>query len=360
MHTGRTMDWSVLSVILLSLTPTPVISGSPNDVTVHTTHGDVRGQTTQNYVVRHPPSYPEVPYTLDRPVVLPTTTPFEENCLYLNIWLPKGCSDKADGDGVAIMVWIHGGALQFGSTTVPTYNGRVLAATQCVIVASINYRLGALGFLSLGTSSTPGNVGMLDKVMALEWIHQNARNFGGSPDRITLFGESARGFSVAAHMASPLSRGLFSGAINQSGCITMDFWDRPVEENAAYAQKLAGIKGCPVDNDEAMIRCLSGKDSNEMGRVLSNQNDFRLPAFGLVVDNHFIHKPVKDYFADKDTKKLNVMIGTTKEDGSFLIPFFIGIHNMSEPSRPVFDQQTFRSALKKFILQDLIHQSRRV
>jgi para-nitrobenzyl esterase len=138
-----------------------------------------------------------------------------EDCLTLNVWTPA-TTGKAP-----VMVWIHGGALVAGSSKEPLYDGAILAA-EGVVVVSINYRLGVLGFLAhpeLSAESpvgVSGNYGLLDQIAALTWVKRNIAAFGGDPDQVTIAGESAGGLSVMYLMASPPARGLFQRAIAQS------------------------------------------------------------------------------------------------------------------------------------------------
>lgn len=139
-----------------------------------------------------------------------------EDCLYLNVWTPGG-----DGAKRPVMVWIHGGAFMIGAGSQSVYSGEALAARDTVIV-TINYRLGAFGFVDLADASggaLPGSgaEGLADQILALDWVKRNIATFGGDPENITVFGESAGGMSVAALLAAPLARGLFHKAIAQSG-----------------------------------------------------------------------------------------------------------------------------------------------
>ncbi|MEZ0243333.1 MAG: carboxylesterase/lipase family protein, partial [Sphingomonas sp.] len=144
---------------------------------------------------------------------VPLTT--SEDCLTLNVWMPK------DAKNAPVFFWIHGGALSGGSSAEPTYDGQKLAE-RGVIVVSINYRLGVLGWmahpgLSLESAQKiSGNYGLLDQVTALRWVHQNIAAFGGNPGNVTIAGESAGGLSVLYLMSSPAARGLFHKAIAQS------------------------------------------------------------------------------------------------------------------------------------------------
>ncbi|WP_337173013.1 carboxylesterase family protein [Paludisphaera sp.] len=142
---------------------------------------------------------------------------FSEDCLYLNVWTPA----KPPGEKLPVMAWIHGGGFIIGSTGTPAYDGARLAE-KGVVVVSIAYRLGALGFLShpeLGREADglSGNYGLRDQIAGLEWVRDNIAAFGGDPGNVTAFGESAGAISVSMLAASPRARGLFHRAIAQSG-----------------------------------------------------------------------------------------------------------------------------------------------
>src|SRR5207244_5548439 len=141
----------------------------------------------------------------------------EEGCLTLNVWTPA-----VDDARRPVMVWIHGGAFVNGSGATPWYDGTRFAEHGDVVVVTINYRLGALGFLHLADVggeqyASSGNVGLLDQVAALTWVRDNIATFGGDPDNVTIFGESAGGMSVGRLLRLPWARGLFHRAIPQSG-----------------------------------------------------------------------------------------------------------------------------------------------
>jgi len=141
-----------------------------------------------------------------------------EDCLYLNIWTPA----KSPKDKVPVLIWIYGGGFNAGSTSEKVYSGEKLAAKGVVLV-SIAYRVGQLGFLShpeLSAESpehVSGNYGLLDMIAGLKWVRKNIASFGGDPDKMTIFGESAGGIAVSMLCASPLAHGLFQGAISESG-----------------------------------------------------------------------------------------------------------------------------------------------
>jgi len=161
------------------------------------------------------------PACMQTPVVMPAlgldALPVSEDCLYLNVWTPA----KSPKDHLAVMVWIYGGGFSIGGTSLRQYDGEYLAKKGVVLV-SIAYRLGPFGFLATPDLSAEdhgqsGNYGMLDQIAGLEWVKRNIAAFGGNPNRVTIFGESAGGIAVSMLAASPLAKGLFQGAISESG-----------------------------------------------------------------------------------------------------------------------------------------------
>jgi para-nitrobenzyl esterase len=179
-----------------------------------------------------------------------------EDCLTLNVWVPKKARQPATlagSRGLPVMVWIHGGALLRGSASESLYDG-VNIARQGVIFVSINYRLGLLGFFAhpaLSAESSDhvsGNYGLLDQIEALRWVRDNISEFGGDPSQVTIAGESAGGLSVIALVASPLTRGLFNKAIVQSAYMQTNralhedtFGLRSAEAEGAALAKAAGV-----------------------------------------------------------------------------------------------------------------------
>ena len=132
-----------------------------------------------------------------------------DDWLTLNVWSP----DPAPGAGLPVLVWIPGGAYVIGASSFPEFDGGRLASGG-VVVVTLNYRLGVEGFAQI--DGAPANRGLLDQVAALQWVRENIRAFGGDPDRVTIFGESAGGGSVAALLAMPRASGLFRRAVAQS------------------------------------------------------------------------------------------------------------------------------------------------
>ncbi len=166
---------------------------------------------------------------------------WDEDCLHLNVWAP----DAPPEGGLPVMVWIHGGGFEMGSGSSPLYHGEAFARSGVVLV-TLNYRLGALGFLELGhldpEFAGSGNNGLLDQVAALEWVRDNIAAVGGDPGNVTVFGESAGAMSVSLLLAMPKARGLFHRAIAQSGAAAAARTPEQAADDAdAFAAACGGL-----------------------------------------------------------------------------------------------------------------------
>ncbi|XP_073680825.1 bile salt-activated lipase-like [Garra rufa] len=186
-----------------------------------------------------------------------------ENCLFLNIWVPHGSTVSTN---LPVMVYIYGGGFLLGSSQSTgylnsyLYDGQQIADRGNVIVVTFNYRVGSLGFLSTGDADIPGNYGLWDQHAAIAWVHRNIRNFGGNPDNITVFGESAGGVSVGLQILSPQNKGLIRRAISQSG-VALCPW--AINRNPRqYAEEIARKVGCPTDS--GMAACLKMTDAKAL------------------------------------------------------------------------------------------------
>ncbi|HKA69169.1 MAG TPA: carboxylesterase family protein [Actinomycetes bacterium] len=177
------------------------------------------------------------------PQPAPTAGPQSEDCLFLNVITPRLGSPR--GRGLPVLVWVHGGGFVTGAGR--EYDGSRLAADG-VVVVTVNYRLGALGFLAHPALASPpggpsGNYGLMDQQAALRWVRENIRAFGGDPGNVSIAGESAGGLAVLAHLVSPGSRGLFQRAIVQSGSFGLN--RRSLAEGQAFGEAFASRAGCP-------------------------------------------------------------------------------------------------------------------
>ncbi|CAI9727865.1 cholinesterase 2-like [Octopus vulgaris] len=217
------------------------------------------------------------------------------------------------------MIWIHGGAFVSGSSTLEMYDGKWLATSQNIIVASLNYRLGPFGFLSLNDERAPGNMGLLDQNLAIKWIHDNIASFGGDPGSLTLFGHSAGSASVGFHTISPLSRKLFRNAIMMSGSTTSDWAIRSIDRNIDRAKAMASALKCPVDNTKLMIDCFLEADAKKIAEAQSFKlDDYLQVTFTPVVDNYFLSGNLNEILNDKTVKK-NVLTGFVENEGSIFV-----------------------------------------
>ena len=241
-----------------------------------------------------------------------------KDCLNLNVWTPDPSTH-----GLPVMVWIHGGAFLRGSGALPTYDGSRFARDGVVCV-TINYRLGADGFLYLGDGIA--NRGLLDQVAVLEWVQQNIKAFGGDPARVTIFGESAGAFSVATLISMPRARGLFQRAIAQSGAAqhtssvaTAQLVGRNLAEKLEVAPTMAAIAAVPLEGlvgaqAELAIELAVRPDPARWGEVAANGMIFEPVIDGEVVPARPIERIVSGASAD-----LDLMVGTTSEEWRFFL-----------------------------------------
>ena len=244
--------------------------------------------------------------------------PQSEDCLYLNVWTP-GIDDAAR----PVMVWIHGGAFTIGSGSEDYYNGANLAARGDVVIVTINYRLGALGFLNLPALGQT-NFGMRDQVAALKWVQDNIANFGGDPGNVTIFGESAGGMSVASLMASPEAAGLFQKAIPQSGAGHNAL---SIEETNATAFKFCQALGVDPNDVDALMAADSADilaasvavDPLASAESASDMADAGASAtpqmpFQPVIDGAFLSQLPIDHIRDGSADGVATLVGSLDEE----------------------------------------------
>jgi para-nitrobenzyl esterase len=255
---------------------------------------------------------PQNPVTNQALAAMKIEQPQSEDCLNLNVWTPA-----LDGARRPVMVWIHGGGFTIGAGSQEIYDGAVLARRGNVVMVTINYRLGPLGFLRLndvtnGRIPSSGNEGLLDQIAALQWVRDNIVEFGGDPDNITIFGESAGGMSVGALLAMPSARGLFHKAIPQSGsCDTIS----SVARANRTAERVLSKLGVSADDTDA-IRALPvaqlltgvfGADGKTPDRELGM-------AYQPVVDGTVIPRELIEMVAQGSAAGVAVMVGSNLEE----------------------------------------------
>ncbi|CAG4978999.1 unnamed protein product [Colias eurytheme] len=224
----------------------------------------------------------------------------EEDCLYLNVYTPDIQPQKY----LPVMVFIHGGAFMSGSGNDDFYGPEFLIRHD-VILVTINYRLEVLGFLCLDTEDIPGNAGLKDQVAALRWVRNNIRNFGGDPDNVTIFGESAGSASVSLHLVSPMSKGLFKRAIMQSGTMVSSL----VEPYGARDRALLLAKelGCNSKNDKEIYEFFKNQP---VERLVNKKNS--------VIKKCFLEGNLLDLFRNGIHEGVEVINGYTEDEGVLL------------------------------------------
>ena len=223
---------------------------------------------------------------------------FSEDCLYLNVYTPAA---RSSFGGRPVLVWIHGGGLEQDGAR--DYDGTKLAADG-VVVVTINYRLGALGFLAhpaLASHGAAGNYGLMDQQAALRWVQRNIARFGGDPGNVTIAGQSAGGLSVLAQMVSPGARGLFQRAIVQSGTFALN--QRPLAVAEAAGQTFATAVGC-ADQSAACLR-------NVPVSTLVANFGVEIPG---VVDGSVLTQPIGTALARGQFARVPVINGITHDE----------------------------------------------
>ena len=238
----------------------------------------------------------------------------DEDCLYLNVFVPDKVADKPSGH--AVMIWVYGGSFSSGSANL--YNGTALAAVGNVIVVTINYRVGFFGFYSTGDSSAPGNYGLYDQALAFQWVHENIEAFGGDNGRVTIFGESAGSVSVNLHAMYPQNTGRFQRVLGQSGVVLSPYLNtaRDVSESAFL---LGQTMNCSTSSSCHVVECLRQFPWKDIkNTLLQIPNIFR--SFIPVADGDMVlsdYKNLSDSHAVVEYfKSLDYLAGGNMFDGS--------------------------------------------
>ncbi|CAI5443648.1 unnamed protein product [Caenorhabditis angaria] len=242
-------------------------------------------------------------------------TAIDEDCLYLNIWAP------ADAYNLTVMVYIFGGGFYAGSPSLTMYDGRVLAATQNVIVVNINYRLGPFGFLYLDHPDAPGNMGLLDQQLALHWIRQHIVSFGGNPEKVAVFGQSAGAASIVAHLVAGGSKRLFKNAIIQSGSLDNQWAMNSPFRAKQKSQKLLELVGCNKSTVDLSLSCLRLVPPDELSaKIWKIQLVFLEFPFVIVSRDPNFFGDLDGFAAIREgnyNSDVNLMIGMNKDEGNY-------------------------------------------
>ena len=295
----------------------------------------------------------------DDPLGMMGGAPQSEDCLFLNVFTPS----EAPDDALPVMVWIHGGAWITGAGSQDFYQAHTIVNDGGVVVVTINYRLGPFGYLAheaLTAGSehgASGNYGQWDQIMALQWVKQHIRAFGGDPGNVTIFGESAGGNGVCVLMASPLARGLFQGAISQSGLCGAPGFSENLASGEATGARFAEVLGC--SDLATAASCLRSKTTEEVRAVPTLEGNLRAWSGGafypptssefyfseLIVDGHVLPRSVNDAFSSGDIADVSFLIGSNADEGKlFHSPLL---------SLPVADEAEYRAALGRTFPNDV-------
>jgi len=263
-----------------------------------------------------------------------------EDCLHLNIDTPM------EGADLPVMVWIHGGGFTVGEGVQADGGtaGDLIARHAGAVVVSMNYRLGQLGFLAHSelTDESPddasGNYGLMDQTAALRWVQENIAAFGGDPDNVTVFGESAGAFSVCSHLASAKSTGLFAKAILQSGSCERPWSTLTAAES--QGDDFAEALGCDLVEAD-VLACMRAKPWADVLEALPQPPNFGLTpsdepggSWGPVVDGSFFTEQPSDSFATGNFNRVPTIMGFTREEARL----FIWIGGLVDPSFEVTEE----------------------
>lgn len=265
-------------------------------------------------------------------------TNISEDCLYLNIWVPQRLRIRhhdnkppIERPKVPVLIWIYGGGYMSGTSTLDIYDADIIAATSDVIVASMQYRVGSFGFLYLNeyfpknSEEMPGNMGLWDQALAIRWIKENAAAFGGDPELITLFGESAGGGSVSILLLSPVTKGLAKRGILQSGTMNTPWSYMSGEQAEIIGKTLVQDCGCNISyldtNPYQVLDCMRAVDAKMISQQQWNSYSGILGFPSMpTIEGVFLPKHPKDLLADGDYEDMEMLLGSNQDEGEF---FFV-------------------------------------
>ncbi|KAI9554499.1 hypothetical protein GHT06_019772 [Daphnia sinensis] len=274
-------------------------------------------------------------------------TPISEDCLYLNLWVPtklRNANNNNSGNGT-VLIWIYGGGYMSGTSTLEVYDALILAATNDIIVVSINYRVGVFGFLYLDHEDAPGNMGLYDQALAIKWIKDNIRSFGGDPNSLTLFGESAGAGSVSVHLLSPVSGHLARRAIMQSGSVNAPWSYMTAETSKKIAVALVNDVGCNSSmvgiDTPSVMECMRSVQAKNLSLIQWNSywGILGFPS-APTIDGVFLPKHPKDMLKEGGFSDAEILVGTNQDEGTYFILYdFIQYFKKDDPS--VLEREKF-------------------
>ncbi len=256
-----------------------------------------------------------------------------EDCLFLNVYAPATANKKST---LPVMFWIHGGGFFAGSSDEPRHNGDFLPLKGVVLV-TINYRLGVFGFLATSDlakeqGGSAGNYGLMDMVAALQWVKANIKKFGGNPDNVTIFGESAGSFAVSTLMAAPSAQGLFAKAIGESGAAL---------GRSALSYERVNVR---AEKDDKWVESLNVHSLAEL-RALPTETILAAvnkPGvhFSPDIDGKFLIEPVADTYAAGKQAHVPLLAGWNRDEGSFAATRGVTVEQFKATAAKAFPDKT--------------------
>jgi len=284
-----------------------------------------------------------------------------EDCLIVDIdtpYLPVNGSDPDPDTLLPVMFWIHGGS--FDSGEISYYFGYKLMDHDVVLV-EVQYRLSALGWLSLDIDEVPGNAGAFDMIEALIWVQKYIKYFGGDPNRVTIFGESAGGASVSTLMLAPQSRGLFRGVIAHSGSMLADWaLDRDARR---HGLRIAELAGCPLEPENELVQCLRTVDAQTLLRAegRANNEDRRNGGLGFTGCSPVIQRAGKERMLEREPRliledgeydtSLSVFMGANQQEGIYVLGVLLD--DYIRPNNLEFDEEFMTRGIVPAVLNAL-------
>ncbi|UYV78339.1 BCHE [Cordylochernes scorpioides] len=234
-----------------------------------------------------------------------------EDCLYLNVWAP---SQKSN---MSVLIFIYGGSFKFGSTDEFMNNPQYLAARTDMVIVTMNYRVGAFGFIDLKVDGSDGNLGLKDQILAFKWVKKNIRAFGGNPDSVTISGTSAGSMAVGIHLSIEENSDLFHRAFLQSGTPNSGYFHLSENMIKREIDAFFHILNCNASSPTA-LQCLQSKSSQEIldaeyDALQSFISGLFLPSFNSKL---FPYTSIEDFNKKDILLNKDILIGTTKDEGS--------------------------------------------
>lgn len=269
-------------------------------------------------------------------------TPVSEDCLFLNVYAPVTtesvametefvpesvamATDAKEAKKLPVMFWLHGGGFVGGTAMSDMYRGDYLAALGEVVIVTVNYRLGALGFMYGGSKDEAGNQGLYDQLLALEWVRDNIEAFGGDKEQITVFGESAGSWSVSAHLLSPHARGLFKRGISESGAF---FGKRPTFAGSAaenevqtlmYARDLKCLPNAEKKLSKEIMDCIRSRPIKDLMSLSVSMMDSKMTYQSGFEDEFMPLNPVEAVRAGNFSNAVDYVFGVNDDEGALFV-----------------------------------------